>query len=571
MTALVETGDEVNPNQPSAPAHLSADQLPVACVTVDNRGAIRSHNRAFERLLGGEPGSGFVGRMLRGVMPAASQVAFDLTILPALRLGQAVSEAPLLVMVAGGADVPVLCYGSGGAVIGQYHLVIVPIATHHRVEHELATVRETVEQVPGAIFRLDESPGGRLRCSYFSGDAVVMLGVRRGCFHARLWQMMSREARRQFAAAMVEAARNYHVFQFDIPFHGAGAAPIRWLQIQARPQLLPSGARVWYGHIMDISPLKHGHLALSETLELMRATLDSISDAVIATDTGGRVRWFNPAAERIIGWSNAEGRGRPIEEVVQLIGEAGDAAQDNAVVACLREGAPRGATHRSLLVSRAGNLHRVDHTAAPIRSSTGEMLGAVLVLHDVSERRGLSDDAQHRVAHDALTGLINRKEFEQRLARLLRRVRSEPAEHALLYIDLDQFKLVNDACGHPAGDTLLRQVARLLTDSVRVRDTVARVGGDEFAIVLEHCNCAQAQHIGEHICERMDEFRFVHEERPFRLGASIGLVMIDEHWSDVARLIQAVDSACAAARESGRNHVHTWFDTEAAVRRHDNP
>jgi diguanylate cyclase len=148
----------------------------------------------------------------------------------------------------------------------------------------------------------------------------------------------------------------------------------------------------------------------------------------------------------------------------------------------------------------------------------------------------------------------------------LNKSHEDRSEHALLFIDLDQFKLVNDACGHAVGDQLLQQVGKLLGEAVRGRDTLARLGGDEFAVILENCTAQQAQRVAQQICERMDDFRFLHEERRFRIGASVGLVALDMRWATTAALMQAADTVCYAAKEAGRNRVHTWFDTDQAMR-----
>jgi diguanylate cyclase (GGDEF)-like protein len=172
----------------------------------------------------------------------------------------------------------------------------------------------------------------------------------------------------------------------------------------------------------------------------------------------------------------------------------------------------------------------------------------------------------YRATHDALTGLVNRAEFEARLQRTLNKAHEEHSEHALMYIDLDQFKLVNDACGHAAGDQLLHQVAKLLAETVRGRDTLARLGGDEFAVILEHCKRDQAQRVAQQICDRMDDFRFLHAGQRFRIGTSIGLVPVDSRWPSTAAVMQAADTSCYAAKEAGRNRVHAWFDTDLAMR-----
>ena len=171
----------------------------------------------------------------------------------------------------------------------------------------------------------------------------------------------------------------------------------------------------------------------------------------------------------------------------------------------------------------------------------------------------------YRATHDALTGLTNRPEFESRLNRTLSKAHEEKSEHALMFIDLDQFKLVNDACGHSAGDQVLQQVAKLFRDAIRARDTLARLGGDEFAVILEHCSSEHAQRVAQQICDRMDEFRFLQDGRRYRIGASIGLVPLDNRWSTPAAILQAADTSCYAAKEAGRNRVHFWFDTDAAM------
>lgn len=184
----------------------------------------------------------------------------------------------------------------------------------------------------------------------------------------------------------------------------------------------------------------------------------------------------------------------------------------------------------------------------------------------VQQLREASGEMHYNATHDALTGLINRSEFEARLRRVLQKAAEDRSEHAMLYIDIDQFKLVNDSCGHAIGDQLLQQVGKLFAEAIRSRDTLARLGGDEFAIILEHCAAEQAQRVAQQICDAMAAFRFVHDDRSFRVGASIGLVPVDSRWTSAAAIMQAADASCYAAKEGGRNRVHTWFDTDTAIR-----
>ncbi len=224
-----------------------------------------------------------------------------------------------------------------------------------------------------------------------------------------------------------------------------------------------------------------------------------------------------------------------------------------------------GLASKTLLIARDGSELAVEDSASPMRNEKGEVLGMVLVFHDVTEQRRLAGEMSYRSSHDALTGLVNRTAFEVRLNRALEKARTESSENALLYIDLDQFKVVNDSCGHAIGDQLLIQVAKLLSDVVRTSDAVARIGGDEFAVLLEDCPLPQAQRSAERICERLEDFRFIYEEKRFRVGASIGLVPVDGRWLNTAAVQQAADSSCYAAKEAGRNRVHTWSDSDAAI------
>ncbi|MEP7296068.1 MAG: EAL domain-containing protein [Burkholderiales bacterium] len=319
------------------------------------------------------------------------------------------------------------------------------------------------------------------------------------------------------------------------------------------------------GTVQDISERRKLSAELAKQHQLLRVTLQSIGDAVITTDETGRINWLNPVAERMTGWLNSEAAGRPVAQVFHIVHEETRKPSPCPVDACLSQGSVAALASRTVLVSRAGIEFGIEDSAAPIRNEHGELLGVVLVFHDVSEQRRLSGEMNHRASHDALTGLINRAEFEARLQRALDKSHDEGSEHALMFIDLDQFKLVNDACGHSAGDALLQQVSKLLGETVRGRDTLARLGGDEFAVILEHCTTSQAQRVAQQICDRLDEFRFLHGERRFRIGASIGLVPLDRRWNSSATVLQAADASCYAAKEAGRNRVHVWHDTDAAM------
>jgi len=369
-----------------------------------------------------------------------------------------------------------------------------------------------------------------------------------------------REAMAQSALGDRQLDRDYRIVLDD------GA--IRHLRGTARAMRDSNGqATRLIGANWDITELRDLAANLAEDRSLLSVTLESIGDAVITTNARGQITWLNPVAERLTGWTSLEAIGRALTQVFHVVDEATRAPSPDPVADCLEQGRRVAATNNLTLLSRNGEEFGIQESIAPIRREDGTVLGTVLVFHDVSEQRRLTGEMSWRATHDALTGLVNRSEFETRLERLrLASQEQNGGEHALLYIDLDQFKLVNDACGHAVGDALLQQVSRMLADSVRARDTIARLGGDEFAIVMERCTVEQAQRVAQKLCDRMDDFRFVHDDRRFRIGMSIGLVPVDGRWQTTAALQQAADTCCYAAKEAGRNRVHTWFDTDIAMR-----
>ena len=195
--------------------------------------------------------------------------------------------------------------------------------------------------------------------------------------------------------------------------------------------------------------------------------------------------------------------------------------------------------------------------------------GVVLVFSDVTEARSLSKQISYQASHDMLTGLINRHEFEDRLDRVLVTARSLSTENALCYLDLDQFKLINDTCGHVAGDELLRQICKLLQDNVRHRDTIARLGGDEFGLLMEHCTLEEAELVANKLVKAVSDYKFSWEKQSFNIGVSIGLILVNESSSDINVLLSAADTACYMAKDQGRNRVHVYReDDEELAKRH---
>jgi diguanylate cyclase len=315
----------------------------------------------------------------------------------------------------------------------------------------------------------------------------------------------------------------------------------------------------------DISLQKKLKEKLIEEHERLRVTMDSIGDAVITTDKHGVVTYQNPMAEKLTGLSSDESNGQPIYKVFNIVNEKSRLPVENPVEICINENRTLGLAHHTMLISHNGCEYVIEDSASPIRDFNGNTIGAVLVFHDVSAQRLMANEMTYRATHDSLTGLLNRLEFEDVLTKLLFNLHDCDATHALLYIDLDQFKIINDTCGHGAGDKLLREVARVMESCIRSVDKVARIGGDEFAILLEKCDIESSLKIAQLLCKSVDEYRFQHNGKRFHIGASIGLVLIDTPWPSVTNLIQAAYHACYIAKKEGRNRVKLHFDNNGIL------
>jgi diguanylate cyclase (GGDEF)-like protein/PAS domain S-box-containing protein len=306
----------------------------------------------------------------------------------------------------------------------------------------------------------------------------------------------------------------------------------------------------------DLTEWRRGQENLFREKEQAVITLESIGDAVITTDMAGRIMYLNPVAERLTGWRTTEALGLPSATILTFISDITREPVESTVARCLDEGRAVDLADGVLLLRRDGTEVAIGDSAAPIRDRNGLTTGVVLVFHDVTEKRRVSRRLSHEASHDSLTSLVNRKEFERRLARALGDVTdSGSGEHALYYLDLDRFKLVNDSCGHEGGDELLRQIAALIGSRLRKRDTLARVGGDEFAVLLENCPLDEAVDIAETVCRAMEEFSFVWLEQSFSLGISIGVVPITATSGRIAAVLRAADTACYIAKEAGGNRV----------------
>ena len=297
---------------------------------------------------------------------------------------------------------------------------------------------------------------------------------------------------------------------------------------------------------------------MQNVTERVTNALDAVPEAVITTDLAGTVEFLNCAAEELTGVDGASARGRPVGEVLPVIGEADDQPLSRLVTRCLESGAPTAALE-GLLPAGAGQQDRMlDVSATPIRNPSGAVIGSAIVARDVTHSRLIAKQLSHQAAHDALTGLVNRMEFERRLAHCLAGEDTGHFEHAVCFLDLDGFKRVNDDCGHHAGDELLRQLSEVLSERMRSRDTLARLGGDEFGILLEHCSLPRAARIAESVRKAISSHRFSYGKQSYEVGASIGIAPARRDSGGSTEILQAADTACYLAKRMGGNRIHVF-------------
>ncbi len=333
------------------------------------------------------------------------------------------------------------------------------------------------------------------------------------------------------------------------------------IDYQGKPAILTAG--------FDITQRRMMQRALAREKERAEVTLESIGEGVITTDTDGLIDYVNSAAEQLIGRTREQARGKTLDAIVSLVDETDRKPLRDPVALALREGRRVGLGRRALLLAApAAEEFSIELTVSPIRGSDRELLGTVIVMHDVTELRGLARKMSYQASHDALTGLYNRPEFERRLEDALDTAHGKGSGHVVCYLDLDRFKAVNDTCGHMAGDKMLREVAALIKDKVRDSDSVARLGGDEFGMLLGGCPLDKARQIAEDVCRAVEEYRFVWRDKIFNIGVSIGLVEIGHESGSVVDALSAADSACYVAKQQGRSRVHVYSARDEAMARH---
>ena len=331
-----------------------------------------------------------------------------------------------------------------------------------------------------------------------------------------------------------------------------------WVELHSQ-RLTYDGQLAFVTVARDITHRKGLEASLGRGKLQARVTLESIGEGVITTDRSGIIDYMNEAAEQLLDSDRSVAIGKTVIDIIALVDEVDGESLGDPVAQCLAERRRIHLGRRALLIAKQSKREfSTELTASPIRRPDRETAGCVVIFHDVSEMRGLAREMSYQASHDPLTGLVNRAEFERRLDQALSSPRGEHASHIVCYLDLDRFKAVNDSCGHMVGDNLLREIASLLKDQLRESDTVARIGGDEFGMLLIGCPLYKARQIAEDVCQAVSDYNFAWQDRVFELGVSIGLVEIDGESGTAETALTAADSACYVAKQRGRGRIHVY-------------
>lgn len=299
---------------------------------------------------------------------------------------------------------------------------------------------------------------------------------------------------------------------------------------------------------------------LFQQKDLAEVTLESIGDSVITVSVTGKITGLNRIAQKLTGWSIDEARGMSFDLIVRLIDEFSREPIPNQIQIVMMRNNISVLPAQSLLLSRDASEHAVEGTAAPIHNRNNEIIGVVVILHDVTENRKLSRKLSYQASHDPLTGLSNRLKFDNDLHEAITDAERHNHRHMLLYMDLDKFKRINDICGHSAGDLFLSKIGTLMQQCIRQSDVIARLGDDEFGIILKNCTPESACEIARKICYAIENFKFDWNGKPFSCGISIGLAEINSNCTDNNLVMNTADKACYSAKEKG-GHLYIYDDS----------
>jgi diguanylate cyclase (GGDEF)-like protein/PAS domain S-box-containing protein len=430
-------------------------------------------------------------------------------------------------------------------------------ATQDALRNSEARFRAMSDASPLGIFVSDQQGG----CVYTNAAYHEISGL---TFEQALGTNWSRavhpEDRRRVLAEWHAAARGQEPFQTEFRFLRDDGSVV-WTRVNGAAMRDGMEPHAFVQTVEDITErkstefgLRAAEEALFEEKERAQVTLNSIGDAVLTTDLRGKVTYLNLVAEALTGWSREEALGRPLSEVFRIIDATTRQASANPAQRAIEADKTVGLAADCVLLRRDGFEFAIEDSAAPIHNRDGRVSGAVIVFHDVSESRAMIQNMAHLAQHDFLTGLPNRVLLTERLSQAIGLAHRHGKQVALLFLDLDYFKHINDSLGHAIGDQLLQSVADRLTTCVRATDTVCRQGGDEFVILLAEIEHPQdAAHVAEKLLAALATSQLLggHE---LHVTPSIGISVYPEDAHTVDTLMQNADTAMYHAKSSGRNN-----------------
>ncbi|MCK5664715.1 MAG: EAL domain-containing protein [Thiotrichaceae bacterium] len=322
-------------------------------------------------------------------------------------------------------------------------------------------------------------------------------------------------------------------------------------------------------HLKAQKQLEQSSKELTELNDLMSMLLESTGEGIFGVDINGNCTFVNHAAQNMLGYSLAELKGRSMHQLTHHShSDHSNFPEENCPIYSAFHSGESCQVDNEVFWRKDGTSFPVQYSAYPIRENNQAITGSVAIFRDTTESRAITQKMNYLASHDSLTSLLNRYSFEQRLSQALETSQFENIQHVVCYIDLDQFKVVNDTCGHLAGDEMLKLIAHLLKGIVRKNDVLARLGGDEFGLLLENCSIEQAEQMTQKICLSVKDFRFVWNDKIFNTGCSIGIAAITEETQSVQNIMSTVDAACYIAKDQGRNQVHISSGNDTETVRH---
>lgn len=447
------------------------------------------------------------------------------------------------------------------------YLFLRDITERKHAEKALSQFKNTLDQTVDSVFIFCPI---KLQFTYVNEGAIKHTGYSRDTLLTMNLVDIQPECNefgfRELISPMISG--EHHVLSFETTHKVLNGKKIP-VEIFLQYIQVENNAPCFVAIVRDVTERHEAQAILKEEREKALVTLASIGDGVITTNVDGQVDYMNQAAEKLCGIRLSFAKGKGLIDICHLVDEKTKNAIDDPVTRALLKNGPLYLSHNLELESHdSKTVFSVEVVVSPIFDNKGIVMGSVLVLHDTTELRGMAQQLSYQATHDSLTNLINRREFESRLKSVVKQVESNDTEHVLFYMDLDNFKIINDTCGHLAGDKMLLEVTKLFSSCMRESDTLARLGGDEFGVLLENCHIEQAQQVATKIHDQLQLFKFSWDNNIFEVGVSIGIVPINKMITNITELLSAADSACYVAKERGNNAQHIYAAGDKALTQH---